>query len=118
MVDKVLDKIKEIKGIKKFDDTEILIKADDKLSDDIILKRVVTLMTSVIKGGNKFYPQLFLDHALYDEQMLHKSCEKDISKELLPVAWRPTGWWHLCLPELDKKGMEPIFVDKVGKWSK
>ena len=67
MVDKVLDKIKEIKGIEKFDDTEILIKADDKLSDDIILKRVVTLMTSVIKGGNKFYPQLFLDHALYDE---------------------------------------------------
>ena len=35
MVDKVLDKIKEIKGIEKFDDTEILIKADDKLSDDI-----------------------------------------------------------------------------------
>ena len=35
MLDKVLDKIKEIVRIKKFDNTEILI--DNKLPDDIIL---------------------------------------------------------------------------------
>ena len=35
--DKVLDKIKK-KSIKKFDDTKILIEADDKLPNDITLK--------------------------------------------------------------------------------
>ena len=34
---------------------------NDKLSDDITLKRVVILMRRVIKN------ELFLDHALYDE---------------------------------------------------
>ena len=49
MVDKVLDKVKEIIGIEKFDDTKILINADHKLSNDISFKRVVILMTCVIK---------------------------------------------------------------------
>ena len=31
ILDKVLDKIKEITGIEKFDDTKILIDTDDKL---------------------------------------------------------------------------------------
>ena len=31
------------------------------------LKRVVIFLTCVIKDDNKFYPQILLDHALYDE---------------------------------------------------
>ena len=42
--------------------------------------------------------------------------KKDISKELMPVAWHPTRWWDWCLPEDKKKGMEPIFTNKVGKY--
>ena len=61
IVDKALDKTKEIIGIEKFDDTKILINTDNRLSDDITLKR------GAIKDGNKFYPKLFLDNALYDE---------------------------------------------------
>ena len=38
MLDKVLSKIKEIIGIKNFDDIKILMDADDKLPDDITLK--------------------------------------------------------------------------------
>ena len=38
MVDKVLDKVKEIIGIRKFDDSKILIDTDDKLPDYITLK--------------------------------------------------------------------------------
>ena len=34
----MLGKIKEIIGIEKFDNTEILIDTDDKLPDDITLK--------------------------------------------------------------------------------
>ena len=67
MLDKVLDKIKETKDILKFDDTKILIVADDKLQDYITLKNVVILTTCVIKGDGKFYPQMFLEEALYDK---------------------------------------------------
>ena len=39
MLDNVLDKIKEIIGIEKFDDTKILIDTDGKLPSDITLKK-------------------------------------------------------------------------------
>ena len=65
-IDKVLDKIKRT-GIEKREDTKILTGTDDKLSDDITLKNAVILMTFVIKDGDKFYLQLFLEEALYDE---------------------------------------------------
>ena len=64
LLDKVLDKIKEIIGIEKFDDTKILIDKDDELPDDITLKNVVILLTCVIKDG-KFYPQILLEEALF-----------------------------------------------------
>ena len=28
---------------------------------------------------------------------------KDISKELMLVAWYPASWWNFCTPENDKK---------------
>ena len=65
-LDKVLDKIKRI-GIEKDEDTKILICTYYKLSDDITLKNTVILMTYVIKDDDNFYPQLFLEEALYDE---------------------------------------------------
>ena len=37
ILDKVLDKIKEITGIEKFDDTKILIDTDDKLILDKLI---------------------------------------------------------------------------------
>ena len=43
-VDKVLDKIKEIIGIEKFDYIRILIDRYDKLSNDITFKKVAILM--------------------------------------------------------------------------
>ena len=53
--------MEKIIGIEKFDDTKILIDIDSKLPDDITLKNVVVLMTCVIKEGNRFYPQIFLE---------------------------------------------------------
>ena len=55
MLDKVLNKIREIISIEKFDNTKILIDTDDELPDDIALM----LMKYVVKGGNNFYLQLF-----------------------------------------------------------
>ena len=48
ILDKVLDKIKRIVGIEKFDDTKILINTDDKLPNNITLNNVVVLITCVI----------------------------------------------------------------------
>ena len=64
MLDKVLDKNKEKLGIEKYDDTQILVDADDKLPVDVTLKNVSILMTCVIRDDGKFYPQRFLEEAL------------------------------------------------------
>ena len=48
MLDKVLNKIKNITDIEKFDDTKILIDTDDKLPDDITLKNVITLVLKTL----------------------------------------------------------------------
>ena len=67
ILDIVLDKIKEIIGIGKSDDTKILIESDDKLSSYITLKNVMILITCVVKDGDKFYLQIFLQKALVSQ---------------------------------------------------
>lgn len=52
-----MDKIKEIIGTKKFDDTNILTNTDDNLPGDITLKNVI-LITCILKDDDKFPLQL------------------------------------------------------------
>ena len=52
-----MDKIKEIIGPKKFDDTNILTNTDDNLPGDITLKNVI-LITCILKDDDKFPLQL------------------------------------------------------------
>ena len=60
MLDKVLVKIKELKGIEKLDDTNIFVDTDDKLLDDITLEKCCNINDmcyyGVIKDDRKFYP--------------------------------------------------------------
>ena len=49
---KVLDRITEIIGIEKIDNTKILIDTDDKLSDDVTLKDIVMLVTCFTQDDN------------------------------------------------------------------
>ena len=49
IVDKALNRIKEIIGTEKFDDTKISVDTDDKLPDNITVTNVVILTTCVIK---------------------------------------------------------------------
>ena len=58
MLNKLLDKVKEIIGIEQFDNTNILINTDDKLSDDITFKKVVILMTSYVINNMTCYKRL------------------------------------------------------------
>ena len=62
ILNKVLDKIKEIIDIEQFDNTSILKDTDDTMSYDITLKKVDLFITSVTKGDNKFYSQLILEY--------------------------------------------------------
>ena len=66
ILEKVFNKIKRM-GIEKLEHIKILIDTDDKLSNDIILKKALILMACVIRDGDKFYPELFLEEALSDE---------------------------------------------------
>ena len=61
-----LDKIKRI-DTEKLDETNVLMDTDDKLPNDVTLQNAVILMVCVIKDGNKFQLQLFLEEALFDE---------------------------------------------------
>ena len=36
---------------------------------------------------------------------------KKISEELLPIASRPKRWWNFCMPEDEKKEIEPTFTE-------
>ena len=66
VLDELLDKIKEIIGIEKFDNTKTFTDTDDKLPDDITLKYAVILIMCVMKDDNKFHPQLFLEEVLLE----------------------------------------------------
>ena len=57
--DKVLDKIKMIAAIEKFD-----IKTGDKLPGNVTLKNVGILITCIIKDNDKFNQQTILEEAL------------------------------------------------------
>ena len=59
MIDIVLEKIKKIIDIEKFDDAKILIDTNDKLPDDITLKNIAIIITCVIKDDDKFHLLVF-----------------------------------------------------------
>ena len=58
MLVKILDKVKVIMDIEKFDDTKILTDID------ITLKNVAMLIESIVKDGDKLFPKLFLEESL------------------------------------------------------
>ena len=63
--DKVLDKIKEITGNEKFNDTKSLIDMRGELPVHNTFINVLILMTFFIKDGVVFYPKLVSEKALF-----------------------------------------------------
>ena len=57
----------QTKFIARFDDTKILVDMYDKLTDYITFTNVVMLITCVIKDDAKFYPEIYLEKAFYNE---------------------------------------------------
>ena len=67
IIDKSLDKIKERIDIKNFDATKMLIKTDDKFSEDVALKNIVRLITCVIRDGDIFLEQALVSQSWSEE---------------------------------------------------
>ena len=44
-----------------------------------------------------------------------KDAKKSISKELTTLAWNSTGWLDWCMPENERKEIEPSFTDKANR---
>ena len=44
-----------------------------------------------------------------------KDAKKSISKELTTLAWTSTGWLDWCMPENERKEIEPSFTDKANR---
>ena len=41
-----------------------------------------------------------------------KTFKKELSRELMLVAWHSKRWWGCCVPEDDKREIEPFFIDE------
>ena len=40
-----------------------------------------------------------------------KALKTKITEELIPITWHPKRWWNLCMPEDEKKEIEPTFTE-------
>ena len=70
MLDKVLQKIKEIISIDLSNNAKIFNVADDKLPDDITLENIVILMAFLIKDDNRSYPNYSQKKHFYKHKRL------------------------------------------------
>ena len=62
---------------------------------------------------------LFMSHfwlGVINLKNARKALTPKIDEELIPVAWHPRQQWDWCLPGNEKKGVGPIFIDKVAKF--
>ena len=41
-----------------------------------------------------------------------KELKKELSEELIPVAWHTDRWWDWCMSENGKKEIDPMFIEK------
>ena len=43
-----------------------------------------------------------------------KAYKRNLSKELMPVAWHPTRWWDWCIKKMRKKKQNQFLLIKLG----
>ena len=39
--------------------------------------------------------------------------KKELSEELMAVAWHPDRWWVWCMSEDEKKEIDPMFIEEL-----
>ena len=43
----------------------------------------------------------------------HKALKKELTEELMPVAWHHNRWWDWCMSEDQKKEIDPMFIEEL-----
>ena len=43
-----------------------------------------------------------------------KELKKELNEELMPVVWHPDRRWDWCMPEDEKKEIDPVFIEEFG----
>ena len=57
---------------------------------------------------DSFFVRLLVWHIKFEKR---KELKKNISEELMPIAWQTKKWWDFCMSEDEKKEIEPIFTE-------
>ena len=52
--------------------------------------------------------------ALHIKFRKRKELKKELSEELMPVAWHPDRWWDWS--EDEKKEIDPMFIEQLQKY--
>ena len=60
--------------------------------------------------GTVFFVRRFAWHIRFEE---HKELKKNISLELMPIAWHPKRWVDWCLSEDEKREIDPMFIEEL-----
>ena len=42
-----------------------------------------------------------------------KELKKELSEELMPIAWHSNGWWDWCMSEDQKKEIDPMLTEEL-----
>ena len=42
-----------------------------------------------------------------------KELKKELSEELMLVAWHSSRWWDWCMSEEKKKEIDPMFIEEL-----
>ena len=42
-----------------------------------------------------------------------KELKKELSEELMPLAWHPDTWWDWWMSEDEKKEIDPMFIQEL-----
>ena len=49
----------------------------------------------------------------YSKFEKRKELKKQLSEELMPVAWHPNRQWDSCMSEDEKKEIDPMFTEEL-----
>ena len=52
----------------------------------------------------------FVKHIKFEKR---KELKKELSEELMLVAWHSNRWWDWCMSEEKKKEIDPMFIEEL-----
>ena len=74
-------------------------------------------MLELLDKNNPNFNDLYKLFTRYNEYNQHKAYNKDLGKELMPIAWYPLKQWDWRMPVDENKEIENFWNNESGsKW--